>query len=118
MLLLLHWLLLLLLPPSSATFTQPLRCRSIPPSPLPPASDIPNPYITERAMLGSFPDMRPSSVTPHRCVRPPVWRHSNRIPRESAPHDCTLMTSENGNKRQVCSSDVLGNCSSDNLVTF
>ena len=72
-------LLLLLLPPSSPTLTQRLRCGSIQP-PLLPASHVPNPYSTETAMLGSFPNLGPSSVTPTRCVRPPPSHHSTRSP--------------------------------------
>ena len=62
------------LPPPPPTLVQPLCCGSIPPPPPPllPASHLPNPYSTERAMVGSLPNIRPNSVTPTRCVRPPA----------------------------------------------
>ena len=49
----------------------------------------------------SLANMRPSSVTPARCVRSPPWRQSTHTPRGSPLHDCRLMTCEKRNKRQV-----------------
>ena len=45
---------------------------------------------TGRAMLGLFPNMRRSSLTPTKCVRPPPSRHSTGTPQGSVPQDCTL----------------------------
>ena len=81
-------LLLLLSPPCYPTLTQALRCGSMPPL----ASARVPLYSTERSMLGSFPNIRPNSVTPTRCVRPPPSRHSTRTPRGSAPHDSRYTT--------------------------
>ena len=91
MLLLLLLLLLLIFPTRSRTLTQPLHCGSMPPAILP-ASQLPNGCSTERAKLGSFPNIRPNAVTPARCVRPPPSSYSARIPRGSAAHVCTLTT--------------------------
>ena len=63
-----------------------------PPPPLLPASHLANPYSTERAKLGSFPNIQPNSVTPTRCDRPPPPRHPTYIPRGSAPHVCRRTT--------------------------
>ena len=43
-------------------------------------------------MLGLFPNMRPSSLTPTKCVRPPPSRHLTGTPRGSVTQDCTLTT--------------------------
>ena len=40
-----------------------------------PTSQRSNPRSTGRAMLGLFPNMRPSSLTPTKCVRPPPSCH-------------------------------------------
>ena len=99
-LLVLFRLLLLLSPASSPSLTQPLRYGSMPTSLLP-ASYLPNPYSTERAMSGSFPNIRPNSVTPTMCVPPRRSRHSTRTPRGSAPHVCTLTTGEEKQEASV-----------------
>ena len=92
LLLLLLLQLLLVSPPPSSTLTQPLGCGSMPPPPLLPASHLPDPCNTARAKLGSFPNIRPNSVTPMRCVRPPPSRYSTRTPWGSAPHVCAITT--------------------------
>ena len=84
-------LLRLVYPARSCTLTQPLCYGSMSPALLP-ASHLPNLCSTERAKLGSFPNILHNSVTPTRCVRPPPSRHSTRSPRGSAPHVCTLVT--------------------------
>ena len=76
----------------------PCTARSCPPPgfarlpPTQPASRLRNPYSTERAILGSFPNIRPNSVSPTRCVRPHPSCHSTGTPRGSAPHVCRLTT--------------------------
>ena len=100
LLLLLRVLLLLFSPPSSATLTQPLRYGSMPPPPpLLPASHLPNRYSTERAMLGSFPNMWPNSVTPTRCVH---HRATPPAPRGGRLHTTAGSRPDKKNKRQVC----------------
>ena len=70
-------------------------------------------------MLGLFPNMHASLVTPTRCVRPPPSRHLTRTPRRSAPHDCTLTACETKDKgKDKEEGDVLGNSSNDVLGTF
>ena len=68
--------LLLLLPLllqslSSPTLVKPARCTSTP-APCIPASQRSKPCNTQSTMLGSIPNMRPSSVTPTMWVRPPA----------------------------------------------
>ena len=110
-------------PPSVArahhlSHPRPTPTMRVHPPPLLPPSHLPSLYNTERAKLGSLPNMRPNLVTPTRCVRPPPSPHSTRTPPGSQPHDCRLINCEQRTKRQVSSGDLVGNCSSDVLATF